>query len=330
MKTSIYLFCLLICISMTLQTQAQQNKTKQKKDTSEDVFDLGGLLGESENTEGKSIDLGKIMDAMESEDAANLNKKAEKMFEGMEGMTGEGGNGIPDLNGAKSFLQRLMNNSNLPASEKANFSKMLQTMQQMAPSSMEYIEAISQDGKLERKGVLLEGLSEEEFNKQKALIDYLYTSEENPNATKADRRRKFDKYIDSFGGAEATEEQRNVMFKIFEAERNGADKPYTDIKFTENGKQVSLKERMEKSAKETRDELRENHRKMKNKYANMSFEEFQKEFEMSAPPEYQREKDKFVRELYREVQNNGGDMLKAIFIVTERMKKSKNQIKRTR
>ncbi len=305
MKTISYLFCLLICTSMTLQTQAQQNKTKQKKDTTEQAFDLG-----------------KMMDAIESEDAANLSKKAEKMFEGMEGITeGQDGSEIPELNKAKVFLQRLMNNSNLPASEKAKFSKILQTIQQMAPSTLEYAKALSEDGKLERKGLLLEGLSEEEFNRQKAFVDYFYTSEENPNATKADRHKKFNKYIDAAGGA--TPREREIFFNIFEAERNGPDKDktYEDIKIRENGEEISLKETMLKSAKETGDEIRENHKKMKNKYANMSFEEFKKEFDMPIPPEHQHETDKFMRELYQEVQNNGGDMLQALFIVMKRYKK---------
>ncbi len=321
MKKSIYLLLLLAYLSPALQAQAQTQKKKaKKKDTTEQAFDLGGLLGDSEDGKGKSIDLGKLMDAMESEDAANLNKKAEKMFEGMEGITeGQDGSEIPELNNAKVFLQRLMNNSNLPASEKANFSKMLQTIQQMAPSTLEYAKALSEDGKLERKGLLLEGLSEEEFNRQKAFIDYFYTSEENPNATKADRRKKFNEYIDAAGGA--TPREREIFFNIFEAERNGPDKPYTDIKITENGEEISLKETMLKSAKETGDEVRENHRKMKNKYANMSFEEFKKEFDMPIPPERQHETDKFLRELYREVQNNGGDMLQALFIVMERYEK---------
>ncbi len=322
MKTIAYVFCLLLCTSITLQAQAQQNKTKQKKDTTAQAFDLGDLFGGSNDSEGKSIDLGKIMDAMESEEAANLSKKAEKMFEGMDEITeGQGNSEIPELDEAKVFLQRLLNNSNLPASEKANFSKMLQTIQQMSPSALEYAKALSEDGKLDRKGLLLEGLSEEEFNRQKAFVDYFYTSEENLNATEADRRKKFNEYIDAAGGA--TPREREIFFRIFEAERNGSDedKIYEDIKITENGEEISLKETMLNSAKETGDEIRENHKKMKNKYANMSFEEFQKEFDMPIPPEHQHETDKFMRELYQEVQNNGGDRLQALFIVMERYEK---------
>ncbi len=323
MKNLIYLLCFCALFSSTLTAQTKKQPLQQKKTTSpknkKETITLGELF-EAAEKETQGVDLGKLMDAMESDEAAELGKKADTMEKSMEQIerSNKNGNGSveSDLNEATAFLKQLTNNSNLPASEKAKLLEMAKIMQATGPSSMEYAKALSEDGKLERKGALLEALPEGEFRKQQAFVDYFYTSEYNPNATLEDRRKKFNKYIDAAGGA--TPREREIFFRIFEAERNGPDKTYSDIKITENGEEISLKETMQRTAKETGDEIRENHRKMKNKYKNMSFEEFQKEFDMPVPPEHQHEKDKFVRELYREVQNNGGDMLKALNVVMKK------------
>ncbi len=98
-------------------------------------------------------------------------------------------------------------------------------------------------------------------------------------------------------------------------------KQYEDITFYENGKEVSLKETLLTTVKNTEQELQANYAASKEKYKKMSFEEFKKEFGATMPVEKEKQqKEKILREIYNEMQKKDGDMLQALFIVMERHK----------
>lgn len=320
MKTVKFILIIgILCCIETVYLKAQNNtKNPPKKETNDETLDLGGLLGDSDDKENIDLDLGKVLDFMESDDAKKLSKQTDKIAKTMEnGHWGK--SGTKNMNEVGRFIDQLTENTNMSAADKAHFNEMIQMLQTDEASSMEYMKALSEDGKLERKGALLEGMSDAEFNKQKAFVDYFYTSEHNPNATKEERHAKFEKYVEANGGA--TAKQKNIMFQIFEAERNGTSTKKKDIVFSENGKKYKLGELLKKNIEEAHQEYEEKQTQMKNTYKNMSYEEFRKEFDNSQI-NGSFDKESIIREIYNETQKNGGNKLKAIFVVIERHKKS--------
>lgn len=252
-----------------------------------------------QNNTANSQDINAMMEMLQNED---LGKAIQDLSKQMEGL---------NLDGQNTGLSQLLQQMGLSPNESADFEQLAAQLQKEAQAGGGFpaiAQALSTNGQLQRQGEFFNSMSNQDFNIFKGLTAMKYAYDIDPNSNKASRRAATDNYL-NLAGSGATQEQKDLFFKMMEAHQGKTTPVFTDITLDVDGQQQKLSELMIQTAQETQSDTENAINEMNNKYKNMSYEEFKADIPPFLVEEMGETK---VRRLYKEVQANGGDLLKAI------------------